>query len=201
MCTQKKWCRQLFILPLCFLLFTACNQDEPKKTDEPSDAEVEGGNSPAPALVAMSGTLDILYVDTSAFNKLEDGKRVLFCHAYRPADKLLTLDGWITKGNPSAPINLPPDVKLLRWTTGTLTIDQNLYIGNVFIEKKDIKTIKDAYNKLPKYKYVVFEPYIASEHIVYKIHVSNDPPSPAVPSPTPFVDTGVEANPSPPRDN
>jgi hypothetical protein len=206
MCTQKKWLRQLLILPLCFLFFTACNQNETKKTDESVTTKNDAGKNPQPDNVTFNGTLDLLYVDADSIITLEKEKRVMFCHSYRPAENLLTLDGWITKGNPSAPINLPPDVKLLKWKTGTLSIEQNLYIGNVFINKDDITTIIKAINKAPTYKYVVFEPYLESKHIVYKIHVANDPPSPAVPSPavpppTSLVDTGVKANPSPPRDN
>jgi hypothetical protein len=201
MCTQKKWWRKLFILPLCFLLFTACNQNEPKKTDEPVTTKDDVEKNPEPDNVTFKGTLDRLYVDTSAFNKLEDGKRVMFCHSYRPAENLLTLAGWITKGNKGAPDSLPPDISLLRWRTDTISIEQNLYLGNVFLDKNDIKKIKDAYEKRPKYKYVVFVPEIADQHIKYKIYVSNDPPSTNVPSPSPLNDTGLYANPSPPREN
>lgn len=201
MCTQKKWRRKLFILPLCFLLFTACNQNEPKNTDEPVTTKDDVGKNPEPNNVTLKGTLDLLYVDSADFEKLVDDKRVMFCHTYQSANNLLTLAGWITKGNMGAPDSLPPDIKLLRWKTGTISIEQNLYMGNVYIDKKQIKVIRDALRKAPTYKYVVFEPQIISEHIAYKIYVSNNPPSAAGPSPTPLVDTGVEANPSPPREN
>ena len=127
----------------------------------------------------------------------------MFSHIYMPSEKLLTLHGWITKGNMGAPINLPPDIKLLKWKTDTISIEQNLYLGNVFIDKKDIKKIKDAYEKAPKYKYVVFVPILDAQHIKYKIYVSNDPPAPLTggPSPASLTDTGLDANPSPPREN
>jgi hypothetical protein len=200
--TRKTMRMLYFILPLYFLLLFACNGNQPKP-DEPADDNIVTKTGPAPAAVVMSGTLDTLYVASTEFNKMENGKRVLFCFAYRPSESLLTLDGWITKGNTGAPINLPPDIKLLKYRTGTLSVNQNLYLGNVFLDKDDIKKIKDAYEKPPKYLYVVFAPRIESEHVIYRIYVSNDSPGLLTggPGASTLTDTGLDANPSPPKDN
>lgn len=194
---------QLFMLPLFFLVLIACNQGNPNTGTDPSDSKNEGGGGPAPTAVTMAGTLDTLYIDTADFNKLPNGKKVMFSFAFRTPD-LLTLHGWISNGNCNSndSINKAPDVKLLKWRTGSLSINQNIYLGNVFIDQQDIKKIKDFYNAATtKSKYVVFAPRIDAEHIVYKIFVTNDAPKPLTlgPSPSFLNDTNLDANPSPPK--
>lgn len=205
MCTQKKWQKKLFILPLCLLLFTACNQNEPPKNNEPSDANVEGGDSPAPALVSFTGTLDTLYVDTAAFNDLPNGRKVMFSFVYLSQDTL-TLHGWTSTNscNSNDSINKKPDIQLSVWRKGTIPIKPTLYFGNVFINNQDIKNIKDKYEAtVPKSKYVVFAPRVEYGHILYRIYVTNDPTKPLTGGAVTFnlEDTGYDANPSPPRGN
>jgi hypothetical protein len=206
MCTQKKWRKKLFILPLCFLLFTACNQNEPKKTDEPVTVNDNGGKNPQSDNVTLSGTLDTLYVDVAEFNKLPKKHRLMLSFTYRAMDTL-TLFGWSSKKNDCEsedPPGTAPDIKLKIWRNGKQIIQPPIYFGNVFIHRDSIEKIKKVYDETnPKFKYVVFAPSIKSQHILYTIFVTNSGPSLLTGGATnnELEPTGVSANPSPPAGN
>jgi hypothetical protein len=74
----------------------------------------------------------------------------------------------------------------------------NAVLGNVVILKEGIEPIKKAIAK--GYQYVVFVPQMDGEYIKYKIYVTNDDPRAAF-APAALQDTGIETNPSPPKNN
>ena len=190
-------------LPVIFFL-SSC-QDE-KKTDDNSNSAASTSTAtstntatvPEPKKAALTGTLDNLWIEAATFRALRDNKKIVFSFTFRDPD-ILTLWGWQCK-NDNCTDNFPdpPALELKKWNPSTISYGPNVIFGNVVIFRKDVKTIMDWIDK--GYNYVVFVPNNAGDYIRYDIKVTNDDPK-AVTTTLTLEDTGIDTNPSPPKNN
>lgn len=184
---------------------SSCNSDD-KKSDDTTNAAVStttatSTNTTAvaePKKATFTGTLDTLWVLGTNFKRLSNGKKVVFSFTFRDPD-ILTLWGWQCTNN-NCTNNFPtnPDLQLNKGKPSGVNYGPNVILGNVVILKGDVKTIKDKIGNT--YQYVVFAPYNDGEFIKYKIYVTNDDPSKTLVA-FDLEDTGIETNPSPPKNN
>jgi hypothetical protein len=192
------------ILFTAFALIISCNnRGDDKKAAENSVADTSNKtpdvSQEQPRAMAIAGTLDFLYIDAAEFLNLPKAKLV-FSFAFRTNDTL-TLYGWSCKnngvGNCTGTYNNDPNIKLIKYQTGTKTYGPEVFFGNVIIQKDDVKTIK---SKIGAYKYVVFVPENRAGFIYYTINVTDDPPAPPFIKTLALTPTGIITNPSPPKD-
>lgn len=187
----------LFLVTL--FISVACNNDsstDKSPVAEPAKTETENTTSAAttpPAVMALSGKLDTLWVDSLSFTKLDKNKAVFVFYAGN--DDTLTLHGWKDKGG-SSQFNTDPDVRLLKGRPSGLSYGPGTYFGNV--NMKDVNKITHWLDTAKQAKYVVFAPQLSGGHVSYKIYISNENPMALVKIFT-VVPTGEEANPSPPK--
>lgn len=190
-----------FSLLLLFIpfLIAACNNNggDEKKTDEKSAADT-GNNGPQinpPVAALISGTLDTLYTDSLSFTQLPDAQKVVFAFTFRQHDTL-TLHGW--SATKDTIFNPDPNIRLIKGHASPLPYGNDMYFGNVVLKKGHVKHIKNKLDQL-KAKFVLFAPQIINgNHIAYTIFVSKENPASLVKT---FValPTGVNVNPSPPK--
>ena len=187
----------LFILFISFLV-AACNSNDgdEKKTDEKpaADSGKIMSQIAQPAAALISGTLDTLWTDSLSFASLPK-KKIVFCFTFRRLDTL-TLHGWAAEKDSIFTTN--PDIELIKGHASALNYGNDMYFGNVIIKRGHLALIK---NKLiqEKAKYVLFAPQIVNgNHIGYRVFVTKDDPVSLVKAFT-LRDTGVDANPSPPK--
>ncbi len=148
------------------------------------------------AVAAISGKLDTLWADTSAFRKLPAGKTV-FVFTIGGKDTL-TLHGWNAKGANDDTFLDNPDIRLLKGKPSILAYGPGTYLGNVILQKDDLRIIKD-FISTNRYKYVVFAPKkIIGEHFGYEISVTNNDLTNKMTLIT-LTATAITANPSPPK--
>jgi hypothetical protein len=183
------------------VLLHACNTDD--KNDENTSTPATTTDSPATVPgkeIALTGTLTNLFIETTEFVKLTNERKLVFSFTFRT--DTLTLWGWQCKNKDcdQTAFDNAPALKLTKGAVTTVTYGPNVIFGNVVIYKKDIKTIKDKIDG--KYTYVVFVPSLDGEFIKYKLYATNDDPKTLNPAQIlALVDLGVDANPSPPKNN
>jgi hypothetical protein len=193
----------LFLSVISFL--SSCTGDD-KKNDETTNAAtstttVNSTNTAVaaePKKTALTGTLDNLWVLGTKFQELSNGKKVVFSFTFRDPD-ILTLWGWqCHDNNCTNNFSTNPDLQLNKGKPSAANYGPNVIFGNVVIFRDGIKAIKDKLGST--YQYVVFVPYNDGEYIRYKIYVTNDDPGAALTALN-LEDTGIETNPSPPKNN
>lgn len=196
------------ILFLSVIFFMSSCKDDDKKNDDTNATNSAPNTNTAPSTntaaaaepkkAALTGTLDNLWVLGTEFKKLKDKKKVVFSFTFRDPDTL-TLWGWQCQNNNCTDNFLdPPDLKLSKAKPSGKSYGPNVIFGNVVILKDGVKPIKDWIDK--GYLNVVFVPYNDGEYIRYKIYVTNDDPRAALTALN-LEDTGIETNPSPPKNN
>ena len=188
--------KQLLLVPaLMFLL--GCDTKE-----EASDSgSTSTDTKPVPDTTAKSsatsglqeGYLDVLYTDSSTFVNLRPGNLV-FSFIFLKQDSL-TIHGWRDKlvggFDPATPVLKMKNGEASKYKYGT-----NIYFGDILLTNSEINTVQRKIRE-NKAQVVYFEPEIdASLYIKYNIWVGNDSTRFVK---TLAVDTGVDANPSPPR--
>lgn len=146
--------------------------------------------------IAVAGTLNNLWVEASKFKGLPSNKKLVLSFTFRDPD-ILTLYGWACQNNNcTAPFLNDPSIKFENGRATNAQYGPNVIFGNVIIDARGMKTIQDKLGT--KYTYVVLVPDNDKEYIKYKVFVTTD-------DPTKFTDavngedTGIELNPSPPR--
>lgn len=189
-----KMYRWIFFIPL--FAMASCNQNDDKKAGNTPAADSSKPVLAGPVMAALtSGALDTLFIDSTAFVKL-DNEKVVFSFTFRGNDTL-TLHGWSLKNNPKQFDSLP-NIKLVKARADkTLTYGLGTYFGNVVLSKKGVEDVKDALDKKHA-QFVLFAPRKYGENIGYDIFVGKD--NPAVLVKIFVVDpTGASTNPSPPK--
>ena len=183
---------------------SSCSSDE-KKTEETTNlpastttaTTINNAVASEPKRAALIGTLDTLTVEASKFSNLRPNKKVVFSFTFRNPDTL-TLWGWQCQDNNCTNNFLKdPDLPLVKGKASSVQYGPNVIFGNVVIFKKGIDVIMDSIDK--GYQEVVFVPANDGEYIKYKIYVRNNSKT-AIPTFT-LEDTGIETNPSPPKNN
>ena len=185
------------VMAFCFLLMlmaASCKNDSTTATaTDTNAAAIPNKTLSSDDVKQISGVLDTLWVDSSAFANLSGNKLVL--QYYIGNDDTLTLHGWSSKL--TGGFNTPPSIKLSKGRKSDLKYGPGSYFGDLVL--KDINKIQKAL-KDNKSKYVLFAPKMDGLHIKYDIFVSTDNPAVSFKdflfAPTP---TDAIANPSPPR--
>jgi len=188
---------------------TSCKDDNKTLENTTSSA----ASTPTAVSTNASGTapalqlLDTLWVDAATFRPLPNAGLV-FSFAI-PHPDTLTLYGWVCKGNAgncTGQFDTDPDLKL---TEGR----RSLYAGygpivfweNVILNKSDVSAIKAKIVTYPNHPYVLFAPENKNGHIKYNIILSGKDPKKVTETstlpPPPDEDTGIDANPSPPKNS
>jgi hypothetical protein len=150
----------------------------------------------------LSGYLDTLWIDVNSFLAIK--QRVTF-RFYIVNSKTLTLRGWSKED--SVYNNAGPSIILNNGRTSSKArFGADNYFGNLQLARADVKAIKDLIkSSSPAPTYVLFAPDLTSNNagqINYIIYLTTDDPHPLITVKTPFtapVPTGVNTNPSPPR--
>jgi len=181
------------------LFIVSCNndKDDKKANDKPvADTTAAATNTQAqePKAALISGTLDVLSTKGETFEKLPAGKLV-FSFTFTQADKL-TIHGWrdkIVGGiDPKVPV-----IKLDNGKPSGINYGPDMYFGNIILENDDINKIQRLIKKNNSL-YVYFIPEITEvRHIKYKIFIGDVDPLKLIK--VNAIDTGTEANPSPPK--
>lgn len=185
------------ILMLTLFVLASCNENDMEKNNGESAGNTTEKNTAAttsqPAPTFISGTLDTLWTDSLSFTKLDKAKA--YFAFYAGTNDTLTLHGWKAGGLVPGGYNTPPDIKLLKGRASTINYGADTYFGNVLL-----KDVSDIQKKLKTYKakYVLFAPEKNGAYISYKIFLTNDTP-PALIKTFAIINTGSEANPSPPK--
>ena len=186
-------------------LISSCNSDDKKNEETTNSAastttatSTNTADAPEPKKAALTGTLDYLWAVATEFKDLQQKKKVVFSFTFRDAG-VLTLWGWQCKNEQCTDeFSNTPDIEMNRWKASNAQYGPNVIFGNVVIPKDGIKPIQDWIDK--GYGFVVFEPYNSGEYIKYKIKVTKDQPNATLTDLT-LEDTGIETNPSPPKNN
>ncbi len=175
-----------FILFAAIILIASCNNggDEKKGTEnsvEDTSKKTPEVKQEQPKAIAIAGTLDNLWADASEFKKLPN-KKLVFSFTFRTNDTL-TLYGWTCKGVIcTGAYDTDPAIKLTKGQAANESYGPEVYFGNVILQGSEVHDIQKKLGAT--YTYVV-------------IFVSND--NPALVKTFTSVDTGIDANPSPPK--
>jgi len=191
--------KRISFLCIAILIFSCKDDSKTPKTDVSiiPDNSIKDTVMPAAQKAAViGGYLDTLWTDRATFDKLPNS-RYVFEITYRTNDTL-TLHGWEAKGLLGHTFSPNPDIKLEKGHASPLSYGPDIYFGNMILHNNDIKEIKKRL-KDNNAQYVLFAPQITDEHIWYKIFLSNDPPSIMVKG-FAVIATGIDANPSPPKE-
>jgi hypothetical protein len=197
--------RDIVLFLFVIFIMASCASDDNKSDDTTNaTASTTTGTStstaPAaePKAAALTGTLHNLWAIATEFKDLQNNKKVVFSFTFRDPD-ILTTWGWQCKdANCTDNFSKVPDIEMNMGQATNVQYGPNVVFGNVVILKGGVKPIKDAIDK--GYQYVVFVPQMDGEFIKYKIYVTNDDPKAAF-TPQALQDTGIETNPSPPKNN
>lgn len=143
--------------------------------------------------------LFILSIDADKFNAIVDDRYVF---AFALFNNQLTLNGWKAEGLWGHKYGVPPDLSLSIYKKSGVTLQPNVNFGNVILQKKEVKKIKKAIPSKSMGK-VLFVPDIIKNEIVYKIYTEAKSKNGQL-SIMKFDDlnyeyTGIEMNPSPPK--
>ncbi len=184
-----------FILMLTVFVLASCNENAGGKNNTASATNTGEKNTAAttPPVAFISGTLDTLWTDSLSFTKLKKAKA--YFAFYAGTNDTFTLHGWEASGLIPGSYNTPPDIKLVKGRASTITFGTDTYFGNVLL--KDVSDIQKKL-KTNNAKYVLFAPEKNGAYISYKIFLTNDTP-PALIKTFAIINTGSEANPSPPK--
>jgi hypothetical protein len=192
----------LFLFVISFM--SSCSSDDKKNAETtnaaantPTGANTNTAVAAEPKKAALTGTLDTLEVEASKFANLKPNKKIVFSFTFRNPDTL-TLWGWQCQDNNCTNNFLKyPDLPLIKGNPSTIQYGPNVIFGNVVIFKKGVQVIMDSIAK--GYQEVVFVPANDGEYIKYRVYVRNNSKT-AVPTFT-LEDTGIDTNPSPPKNN
>lgn len=190
-----------------FVFFVSSCASDDKKSDDTTNATASTAteastNSAAVAekkAAAFTGMLYNLWAIATEFKDLKDKKKVVFSFTVRDTDNL-TLWGWQCQNNNCTDnFSKVPDIEMSVGAESNVQFGPNVVLGNIVILKDDVELIKKAIDK--GYQNVVFVPQMDGEYIKYKIYVTNDNPAKVEFAALALQDTGVETNPSPPKNN
>jgi hypothetical protein len=145
----------------------------------------------------LCGKLDTLYISASTFSSIQ--KRIAFRFYIKSLDSL-TMHGWPGK---DGSYGTTAAVILQNGRASDSLFEPGDYLGNLILRDTPIDII-DSLIALNHSKYVLFAPLDPKTHggqICYEIFLTSDNPSPSAITltATGTVQTGVTANPSPPR--
>lgn len=177
-----------FLFVATVILLWACNNgniDKPKPIQEPV--------ATSQTAVMTGGMLDTLKVDSAAFAALPDGK-LIFSFVFE-ANDVLTMHGWILKKVVKNYDSLP-NIKLLKMATSTLPYGIGTYFGSTILGNGAVNHIQKAL-KDNQAQLVLFAPQKLGNNIAYKILVAKTDPTKMFVVTT--VNTGIDVNPSPPK--
>ena len=204
--SKKFLIRQRSFVILFLLIFASCNNPETDaaKTDTPDTSGVVAPTAAPPQASPIAGNLDTLWIDSATFVNLGAGTRLTF-RFYIDTPNNISLHGWTGNSNSW---NKPPDVKLSTGRQSSVKFGTGSYFGNLQLSPSNYNAIKQKLLDT-KSKYVVFGPVNPTTgadagEIYYKIYVTSDYPGTASPSIIyKFLveDTGIETNPSPPKNS
>ena len=191
---------------LFLLLVVSCNNPETDtaKTDTPDSAGVAAPAAAPPQGSFIAGNLDTVWMDSAIFVNLGAGTRLTF-RFYIDTPNNISLRGWTGNSNSW---DSPPDVYLKTGRQSKVTFGKGSYFGNLQLSPNNYNAIKQKLISTNS-KYVVFGPFnpttgIKVGQILYKIYVTSDYPGNLTPSIIyKFLveDTGIETNPSPPKNS
>lgn len=199
--------KSIFLRNYTFFFFTiviaivSCNDgntDKNKLDDSTKISSAKPGGVAAASLTG--GFLDTLWVTRATFLALTNAKLV-FSFVFGTNDTL-TLHGWSIKGGGPTQFDPLPNIKLQKGRPGVLPYGNGTYFGNVLLGTGDVNKIQVKLNAAPSAAYVVFAPQKYGNNIGYKIYLCDyNPSGPAVlkVDALPPTDSGIEANPSPPK--
>ena len=137
--------------------------------------------------------LDTLKVDRAAFDALPSGKLV-FSFVFG-ANDTLTMHGWSLHGG-SKNYDSLPNIKLVKKAASLVPYGNGTYFGNVILATSDVNSIKHLLNS-NNAQWVLFAPKLQGNNIVYTIFVAKNGPGTLIE--TKAIATGIDANPSPPK--
>lgn len=191
---KLKICQLLIV----FFVFTVASCNEEKSNSDGTALNNESGNtdpsSTTEVALLVSGKLDSLWVDSTAFAALPNRKLVM-SFVFGENDTL-TLHGW-SQNNGAKEFDSLPNMKLKKGIASKLTYGNGTYFGNISLKQNDINQIQNALRD-NKAQYVVFAPQKYGNNIGYKIYVGTENPATLIKI-LGVTDTGTEANPSPPK--
>ena len=180
----------LFFLSTIIFL-ASCNDDKGKKEDDNS-AIVEKG----PHTASLTpGVLDVLWTDSTTFNTIPNGSKLVFSFVFKINDTL-TLGGWIDK----KPFDDYPNIVLTKgYPVAGVEYGYGTYFGDVVLQQNDVNAIK--HDIRGTYKYILFNPEkYKTNSIQYKITYSNVEPIMMQANAHVMPPADIYANPSPPKD-
>jgi len=141
--------------------------------------------------------LYVLYTTKAAFQGFPNGT-IVFSFVAENTGKI-TLHGWKFQG----PGNdyQPPVLKLQTGLSTNITLSAGVYVGNIVIAANDKAAIDLALNQTgANFVALVPDPLGTGTKITYSIYVVKDDPSVVYPKTIGTLgDTGLDANPSPPK--
>jgi hypothetical protein len=174
-----------FAFVVCMISITSCNSG--------------GSVDPSPKALALTGTLDTLWVDSATFVQLDSTKKAVFEFRIGGIDTL-TMDGWTPQDTGGFKFNNLPNISLLKGRGSSLNYGPGIYLGNQILRKGQIKKIQDKLAS-KNAQFVLFAPNISSGHISYDIFVGVDNPKAKsnVVFTAPPSNTNQSSNPSPPK--
>ena len=171
---------------------TAVTTDTAVSTDAPTATAI-----PVVKAAALTGRLDTLWGDAAVFKNLPNGRKLVFSFTFRNPDTL-TLYGWPCQNNNcTSQYATDPAIKLIKGKPTAYDYGPKVIFGNVIIDKRDVAKIKTKIGTV--YNSVAFAPENDGEYVKYKVFVSIDSVESLVARKFAVEPTGIEANPSPPK--
>lgn len=204
--SKKILIRQISFVLLMLLFSLSCNNPETDaaKTDNPDSTGVAVPPADPSQANLFTGRLDTLWIDSLTFVDLGPGTRLTF-RFYIDTPNNISLRGWTGNSNSW---DSPPDVYLKTGRQSTVKFGAGSYFGNLQLSPNNYNAIKQKLQDT-KSKYVVFGPVnpttgVTAGQILYKIYVTSDTPhilSPSIVYKFMLEETGIETNPSPPKNS
>lgn len=180
------------ILFTAFALIVSCSNggDDKKAADESGAVGKDVHTSSL-----TPGVLDVLWTDSTAFNTIPNGSKLIFSFVFKMNDTL-TLGGWVEK----KPYDDYPNIVLTKGkAVAGVEYGYGTYFGDVVLQQSDVNAIKQDIKGT--YKYILFTPEkYKTNSIQYKISYSNVEPSLMEASAQVMPPANIYANPSPPKD-
>ena len=197
---MRKFFQAGYIPVLLFMLMLAVScsddKDDSKSEATTTDAASETEKPELQLAPLIGGTLDTLWIASASFPN--NPEKIVFSFSIDANDNL-KLHGWKVKAGPNQFDDAPNYILTNAGQHKGGTYGADMYFDNIILQQNDVAKIRTAINQ-GNYTKVLFVPKkigVNLAHLAYDIFLGKDGPQPLD---VLVVDpTGLEANPSPPK--
>ncbi len=197
--------RRAIIFCTGLLAIIACGQGKLDNIQTDSDALAIINTDAQATQKAIADALPIVYMTRADFlSNVTNNRRLVFQYRVAPGNQL-TLNGWSSLNNGNDRFNTAPTIELKTGSPSATTFKEGDYLGDFVIQPNLVSDLRSYLSTSPgnTYEYVWMVPERTGNEINYHFYVEKDAPVNLAlqtgQTKITAVNTGFEANPSPPR--